>query len=371
MSNKIQKIFTQYYGKLKQSYQLPHEMAEAAKNIIKCRTPAMDVHFDMCPEHHGFYVLYDSCKHRGCPQCQDMENRKWLHKKKQMLLPGSYMHYVFKLPVNLSPVWLYNKAQVADCLFKAVAKGFKKVKKKDRIERGIMLVFHSNGRGLSYHPHIHCLTTFGGFTADGRWVEKRIAYDCLEKTYKEELKNQLLILAASEKFRNPPGMDCKKEIVNGESENWKIFDSEAYKTGEGVAAYLSRHIKSGVVSSSEIVSYNEQEVVIRDGKGKNREYTRLKTEEFMMRYLNHIPPKGYRVIRNMGLFSTVKVQKTMEYKKELGLEVEERELEIPRRTCPDCGRTVVAVTEENKKKFEKSCMRYMEKRKSIPVMVNS
>ena len=357
MSNKIQNIFTDYFKESNETIKLPPEMWRIVENILECRTPAMDIHFEECPEGHGVYVLYDSCKHRGCPQCQEIENQKWLQKKKQVLLPGSHIQLVFKLPVNLSRLWLYNKSAVANSMFKAVGWCFKKLQKKDGVERGIILVFHSNGKGLSYHPHVHCLVTFGGFTKDERWDEKRISYEKLEEVYRNRLQKELVKVVKSNGFVNPPGMKCLDEIINRSSGKWKIFESEVYKTGEGVLTYLSRHMKSGVISEREIVDYNKDEVIFKDGHGSRQEIYKLKTEEFVLRYLNHVPVKNFRVVRNMGLYSSRKVEETKEYKKSLGVEIEEKKWEMPKRRCPECGREVEPVSEEDKKKLKKYCER--------------
>jgi endogenous inhibitor of DNA gyrase (YacG/DUF329 family) len=354
MSNKIQDIFTNYLNYLKDStVSIPfsREMWEATQAIVTCRTPALDIHFEQCPDGHGFFVLYDSCKHRGCPQCQEIENQKWLHKKKQVLLPDSHMHFVYKLPDNLSLLWLYNKAKTANCMFAAVRKSFRKLHKHDGTERGIVLVFHSHGQGLSYHPHVHCLVSFGGFTDDQKWQEKRISYDTIEEIYRNELQKQLIKMVKSEGFRRPPEMDCLEEIISRSSEKWRIFESEVYKTGNGVLAYLAQHIKSGVITENEIISYDEREVVFRQGHGSNMSISRLKTEDFIVRYLNHIPPKDFRVVRNIGLYANRNVEDTKEYKRILGIEIDERKWEIPKRICPECGKTVIPVSEEDKKKI--------------------
>lgn len=355
--NKIQQIFTNHYSKVMDfSCCVTGEMNQAALNIIKCRTPLMKIHFEECPLGCGFYVLYDSCKHRGCPQCQTLENNKWLHIKKQLLLPGSHVHQVFKLPVSLFKLWLFNKRKIANCMFSSVKKSFAKYRKKDRLERGIHLVFHSSGKGLSYHPHIHCLVTGGGFTKERQWVEKSFAYSKIENTYREELKKELINLVKSEGFYNPSGMDCIKEILTLKDKEWRIFQSEVYKTGEGVLAYLSKSIKSGPITEKDILDFNDKEVILQYGEGKEKEIIKLKVEDFIIRYLNHIPPKQFMIVRNLGLYSSRKVNSTKAYKKELGIEIDERKYEIPKRVCPDCGKQVVPVVGMGKKKLKEYCL---------------
>ena len=362
MSNKIQDIFAKYYPTVMDFLPLSREMKQAAMNIIKCRTPAMNIHLEECPGGCGFYVLYDSCKKRGCPQCQEAENLKWLHYKKQILLPGNHIHLVFKLPVDLVPLWLYNKREVSNCLFRGVKKSFEKYRKQDGIKRGILLTFHSNGKGLSYHPHIHCLVTGGGFNETQKWVEKSFPYTAIEAGYRKQVKKDLITLVKSEDFIHPPEMDCLKKIHTLDNKSYRIYKSQVYKTGEGVLAYLSKKIKSGPITEDNIVDYNNEEVTLKYREGKKEEVIRLKTKDFIWRYLNHIPPKGFLVIRNLGLYSNRKIKEIKEYKKEQGIKIDESKWEPPKRVCPKCGKQVVPVDDLDKKEikrlfFEKLCLK--------------
>lgn len=356
-NNKIQEIFTRHYRKVLDFPGLTGEMNKAAMNIVKCRTPIMNIHFEECPAGCGFYVLYDSCKHRGCPQCQTFENEKWLHSKKQILLPDSHVHLVFKLPIKLSRLWMFNKKQVAACLFAAVKKGFAVQRKNDGIQRGILSIFHSSGKGLSYHPHIHCLVSMGGFTKEQEWLEKSFSYNAIESVYRKELQKELVKLVKSKCFRNPPELDCVKEILSLDDKSFRIFQSEVYKTGEGVLSYLSKKLKNGPITENDILDYNDKEVILKYREGKEQETITLKVEDFIIRYLNHIPPKGFMIVRNLGLYSSKKANQTKEYKKELGIEIDESEYKIPKLVCPKCGKQVVPVEGMNKKKLKKFCLK--------------
>jgi len=303
MSNKIQDIFTQHFEDSTVSVPLSGEMRKAAANIIRCRTKAKETYKEQCPDGQGFYAHYDSCKHRGCPQCQEIENQKWLHKKKQLLLPGSHLHFFFKLPDHLVNLWLYNKAEVANCMFSAVTQIFKRLQKKDGMERGLILVFHSNSKQLSYQPHVHCLVSFGGFTQDQRWIEKRLSSAAIESQYKNLLQKHLLRLINSNGFRIPPGMQCTEEILNRYMQKWRIFGSEIYKTGEGVLAHMTQHIKQGVISEKEIIDFDKNEVIFKQGNGLEIEIVKLKVGDFIVRYLEHIPPQGFKMVWNIGLYA--------------------------------------------------------------------
>jgi hypothetical protein len=249
---------------------------------------------------------------------------------------------------------MFNKREVAQCLFTAVRKSFAAQKKKDGIDRGISLIFHSDGKGLSYHPHIHCLVSIGGLTKKQQWVERSFSYNDIESTYRSVLKKELVKLVKSKDFRNPPGMDCLKEIFSLHDKSFRIFQSQVYKSGEGVLSYLSKSIKSGPITEDDILEYNDKEVILKCRDSK--ETVTLKVEEFILRYLNHIPPKKFMVVRNLGLYANTNANKTKEYKRGLGIEIDEGEYQIPKLVCPKCGKQVVRVEGMSKKKLNQCCL---------------
>ena len=51
---------------------LPHQR-KAGWAIIQCRTGALGGHIQACPEGYVEGVWYNSCKHRSCPQCNQIQ----------------------------------------------------------------------------------------------------------------------------------------------------------------------------------------------------------------------------------------------------------------------------------------------------------
>ncbi|NQW03582.1 MAG: transposase zinc-binding domain-containing protein, partial [Acidobacteria bacterium] len=44
-----------------------------AHSVMACRTPALGGHEWVCPEGHESRVVWNSCKHRACPQCAGLD----------------------------------------------------------------------------------------------------------------------------------------------------------------------------------------------------------------------------------------------------------------------------------------------------------
>jgi len=66
-------------------------------------------------------VSFNSCRNRHCPRCQANARDRWLEAREKELLPTRYVHVVFTLPRQLSPLALQNKREIYALLFQASA----------------------------------------------------------------------------------------------------------------------------------------------------------------------------------------------------------------------------------------------------------
>jgi hypothetical protein len=85
---------------------------------------------------------------------------------------------------------------------------------------------------------------------------------------------------------------------------------------------------------------------------KRKVIVKLKREEFIRRYLNHIPLNGFRIIRNYGIYSSRLKDKTKELRRQtFGECSEEPEYapQIPK--CPVCGKELSIVKSCSVKEF--------------------
>src|SRR4029453_6693516 len=87
------------------------------------------------------------------------------------LLPVEYHHVVFTLPAEVNPVGLLNPTTVYDALMSAAQTIRDVAADPTRLgaEVGLLLVLHTWGQTLCYHPHVHGIATGGGLAPDGSW----------------------------------------------------------------------------------------------------------------------------------------------------------------------------------------------------------
>jgi Transposase zinc-binding domain/Putative transposase len=145
--------------------------------ILLCRTAALGGHVDACSKCGHEAVSFNSCRNRHCPKCQANARDRWLEARGKDLLPTRYVHVVFTLPRQLSPLALQNKPEIYALLFRASAETLPQVARDPKhlgAEIGFFSVLHTWNQKLQHHPHVHCVVPAGGLAPDhSRWIDSQ------------------------------------------------------------------------------------------------------------------------------------------------------------------------------------------------------
>ncbi len=81
---------------------------------------------------------------------------------------------------------------------------------------------------------------------------------------------------------------------------WNVRICEKYPHGNGVLTYLGRYIRGGPISNSRIIEVTDNNVTFNYGR-KRRELMTLPINEFIHRFLAHIPQPNAILVRAYGL----------------------------------------------------------------------
>src|SRR6266446_2109020 len=148
--------------------------------IEVCRTAVLGGHLEHC-DHCGHQRnAYNSCCDRHCPKCQSFARFKWLQDRQAELLNTQYFHVVFTLPQQIATIAYQNKRELYGILFRATARTLLTIAADPKhlgAEIGFFAVLHTWGQNLLHHPHLHCVVTGGGLSADGsQWISCRAGF---------------------------------------------------------------------------------------------------------------------------------------------------------------------------------------------------
>jgi hypothetical protein len=316
MERTVGKILRTSYPKLSQSQRMPLRIHRAAQQLSACRTSAMGGHIQGCPEGHASRVVFHSCKHRLCPQCNTLPTERWLLKMKERLLDCSHHHIIFTIPHDLNELWCYNRAWMMQALFSTAADTLKTLcKDPTHLDAmpGFILSLHTWGRTLQLHPHIHCLISHGGMR-EGQWHAPKGSYFLPGAVVMALFRGKLLAVlrtALEEKaLCLPPDLSIERgrSLLNKLGrKKWNVYFCERYEHGQGVLVYLARYVRGGPLKNSQLTEVSDDHVTFRyrsHRKGEPKiQYLRLERQAFSLRYLQHTPLPHKPIVRHYGLYA--------------------------------------------------------------------
>ncbi len=298
--------------------ELDHKKAKVLKDIMECHTPAKGIAMSFCP-HCGHSEYHNgSCHNACCPCCGSSVRLKWIEKQQDYVLDARYFHIVFTIPSELNPLCLYDPEFMYNCLFDSVGQtllAFSDDQKFLGGMPGFYCALHTWGQKLDLHPHIHVIFCAGALTDSGEWVTpKRTTKDgrpflfpvkALAAKFRDEFMARL-----NEHFLSDEVFD-KRElnsiIHKSLNKKWNVEIRESTGDPSHVIEYLGRYVNRVAITESRIVSYENGIVTFkykdyRDGnKIKTMELT---AQEFLRRFMMHIPPRYFTTKRGYGFLSS-------------------------------------------------------------------
>lgn len=334
--NAIQSAFQEELSGLRGSLSL--DQLRAASNISKCRTWKMGAREYRCESGetgHDYCYLYNSCHYRHCPQCNAIPRSRWLEGFESKLLNCAHRQIVFTVPHELNSLWLYNKRELSNLFFRSVSKTLKLFLQDSNWlggTAGFSLILHTWGRNLSLHPHIHAVVSEGGLDEEGEWQQAKhkdfLPAVAMMHKFRGAYISGIRKLLREQELVLPEGCSEAelRKILNQVylNKKWNLRVEKAHPKGKGLVKYLSRYLKGGPISPSQVKS-NGGAVIQRykdHRTGLTRRH-RFSKRGFVKQLLVHIPPKSMPMIRHYGLYSGSKQKERQDASEQLPGDKEE------------------------------------------------
>lgn len=308
----LQHVFREHYDAYARSRTLSERESRAGHAIQVCRTAALGGHVQRCPNGHVERVQYNACRNRACPQCNGLARERWLARTTARLVGCAHHHVIFTVPHELNALWLTHRALLMQALFGAVRDTLAALLDDPRYlgaTPGIILALHTWGRSLSLHPHIHALITDGGLSAQGRWCTPRRSHFLPARVVMALFRGKFLAALRQLPLTLPDAMprDRFTALLNRLGRRkWNVHVCARYAHGAGVSAYLSRYVRGGPLSNSQIAHARDARVTFRytpHDAGGRRESLEFTAHGFIGRVLVHAPEPGRHVVRHYGLYA--------------------------------------------------------------------
>lgn len=331
--HEVADIFREYGPAYRTHHNLRAEQLKAMTAIEQCRTAALGAHEDECDHCGHREISYNSCRNRNCPKCRGSQRSAWVEAREEELLPIQYFHIVFTLPQAILKLSRYNATIIHNLLFRMAAATLQTfAQNRWDGKLGIIMVLHTWGQTISDHPHVHCIVTGGVLKNDGsQFVQapKNFLFhiEALSQVFRGKF------IEAMEKAKGKGELDLKEAGLDNE-ENWETLRAELYRHEWVVYAkrpfdqaghllrYLGRYVNRIAITNHRILSIDSGVIRFRyhDNRSDCDGIMGLPAEEFIRRFLSHIPPKGFSRVRYYGfLVNSQRKEKLILCRKLLGL----------------------------------------------------
>lgn len=297
--------------------------------ITRCRTAVLGGHVDVCDSCGHQEISYNSCRDRHCPKCQSLAQARWIEKRMDRVLPTHAFHVVFTLPSELHGLVMANREKMFSLLFAASADALLELGRDPKwlgAEFGITSVLHTWTRELLFHPHVHCVVSGGGLSADGkRWISTRENFllpvhvlgalfrgKFLARLVRALDRGELRLVGPAAPLADPARLARVRDKLY--RKKWVVYAKRPFGGPKQVFRYLGRYTHRVGLSNRRLVSLDERGVTFRT---RGEQTVTIEPDEFLRRFVLHVLPKGFVKIRHYGLMSASHVRTRLPLAKRL------------------------------------------------------
>jgi len=226
---------------------------------------------------------------------------------------------IMAIPWQLRLVILMNRQAGLNLLVHAAASAIQQWAWDIRgMRMGILIVIHTFGADMKWHPHIHLIVTGGGLSLDGkRWIEIDprflMHHGGLKKRWKYHVTTRMKKAHREGRWRFPKSKEflkrhpCFASILNKLWHlTWYAHIGASLLDPRFSVYYIGRYPKRVVMAEDRIGCYEGK--IIRFSykgyaQGGKSSLMSLKVHTFIGRLVRHIPDKHFPMVRYTGLFS--------------------------------------------------------------------
>ena len=310
-------IFRAFGDECARTYPLTVDQRRVLRHIQMCHSPALGGYVDVCDSCGLERIAFHGCRDRHCPSCQALDQARWVEQRQTRILPIGHFHVVFTLPDPLRALAALNPELIYDLLFDCASEALLTLGRDPKWlggRIGVTTVLHTWTRKMLLHPHLHCVVTSGGLSADGtRWLDlpkadflfpvhplgdrfRNTFLDALDLAWRQgrlRLRGacgQLAEAGAWTRFKAP-----LKDI------HWVTWAEAPESDDPHLVQYLGRYTHRVAISDERIIALDGRSVTFLVRKG---EQCTLDGVEFVHRFLLHVLPARYVKIRHFGMYAS-------------------------------------------------------------------
>lgn len=261
---------------------------------------------------HVKYIPF-TCKCKGCSSCGKKATEIWIQKQNQILPNTSWQHITLTMPCELWDFFWHNR-WLLNLVASIAAKCLLNFAKKKDILLGIFIAIHTFGRDLKRNVHFHISTTAGGLTAElTKWknisfhqitLMKMWRYQII-KLFRKAYKQNKLVIPASILKQLKPTFTFGHFFDSLYQKTWIIDCPKPTSNFKQIVRYLGNYFKRPPIAESKLRHFDGNEVTFKYLDHVTNTYHNfiLSAEQFIARFVQHIPDENFRMLRYYGFLS--------------------------------------------------------------------
>jgi len=269
--------------------------------VTKCRTPLLGA--ESFASDTEIKTVFHTCKSRFCPSCGHRATLLWQRKQWCALPDVRYSEICFTMPDVLWPLLRHDRQLLHDI----AALGASVIRRWVQANYGllplILVIPHTFGRRLNFHPHLHILVSAGGLnTRENRWVHFR-HFDKYALAYWWRFAvTKYLAEVLGAKAEN--GESLNRTLQQQSKRRWNIH-IRRFSSKSHFLRYAGRYLRRPPIAENRFISVTDRDVVFwaNDLKLKAWVKVSVSVEEFLELLTQHVLDRYVHGIRYFGLLS--------------------------------------------------------------------
>ena len=272
--------------------------------MLLCNDPSRGFIIAYCKKCNKEFVTHLSCNSRICTRCGTKYLKQWIERVVERMYSVDYSHIVFTMPMVLWKLIEGNWKCISE-LYRLPFDILRKTMSErahQAIKPGVIAAGHTFGKDLKFNVHFHTVCTDGGFTRSGLW---KSAYFLPYRLLMMRWRDAVLGI-----IRKHCGSDMHAQIIlaamyHDYPHGFRVWRIKGRMAKKELVRYIARYIRHPAIADRRIVKYERTNVTIdcKDTQRMISWHETFSVDEFIGRLVKHIPPKGFPVVRQYGLYA--------------------------------------------------------------------
>jgi hypothetical protein len=154
---------------------------------------------------------------------------------------------------------------------------------------------------MKFNVHFHCLVTCGGVNGDGDWIPLDFFfYEGLRRVWQYHV---LTAIKAALPTSKENSAFIHKMFID-HPKGFYVYAKDVVNNSKNLLQYIARYVRHPAIAQSRIIGFDGKTVTFICCKGEVEEcLVSMSVLDFILALAQHIPPKGFQLIKHLGLYA--------------------------------------------------------------------